>query len=69
MDTVVNRNISANFFWNKLSLKINFMHVVVKKKEGFFNTNFDFIFQLFGLEQKDQWCTQCKWKKACARFT
>lgn len=45
------------------------MHVVVKKKEGFFNTNFDFIFQLFGLEQKDQWCTQCKWKKACARFT
>jgi len=24
--------------------------------------------KLYGLEQKDMWCTQCKWKKACARF-
>lgn len=24
--------------------------------------------KVFGLEQRDLWCTQCKWKKACARF-
>jgi len=25
--------------------------------------------QVYGIEQKDLWCTQCKWKKACARFS
>ena len=25
--------------------------------------------QVYGIEQKDLWCTQCKWKKACGRFT
>ena len=24
--------------------------------------------KVYGLEQRDLWCTQCKWKKACARF-
>lgn len=24
--------------------------------------------KVYGIEQKDLWCTQCKWKKACARF-
>ncbi|RXG70627.1 Zinc finger protein [Armadillidium vulgare] len=24
--------------------------------------------KVYGMEQKDQWCTQCKWKKACSRF-
>lgn len=22
----------------------------------------------YGMEKKDMWCTQCKWKKACSRF-
>ena len=26
------------------------------------------IILFFILEQRDLWCTQCKWKKACARF-
>lgn len=25
--------------------------------------------KVYGMEKKDQWCTQCKWKKACTRFT
>jgi len=25
--------------------------------------------KVYGIEQKDLWCTQCKWKKACGRFT
>lgn len=25
--------------------------------------------KVYGLDQKDLWCTQCKWKKACGRFT
>uniref|UniRef100_A0A1B0D342 Uncharacterized protein n=1 Tax=Phlebotomus papatasi TaxID=29031 RepID=A0A1B0D342_PHLPP len=24
--------------------------------------------KVYGMEHKDQWCTQCKWKKACSRF-
>ncbi|XP_040565259.1 zinc finger protein 395 [Lepeophtheirus salmonis] len=24
--------------------------------------------KIYGLEQRELWCTQCKWKKACARF-
>ncbi|VVC97185.1 unnamed protein product [Leptidea sinapis] len=24
--------------------------------------------KVYGMEQRDQWCTQCKWKKACTRF-
>lgn len=24
--------------------------------------------KVYGIEQKELWCTQCKWKKACARF-
>ncbi|XP_029985258.1 zinc finger protein 395b isoform X2 [Sphaeramia orbicularis] len=24
--------------------------------------------KVYGLEQKDQWCTACRWKKACQRF-
>lgn len=24
--------------------------------------------KVYGLEQRELWCTQCKWKKACARF-
>jgi len=24
--------------------------------------------KVYGIEQKDMWCTQCKWKKACGRF-
>ena len=26
------------------------------------------VFQVYGIEQKDMWCTQCKWKKACGRW-
>lgn len=22
----------------------------------------------YGMENRDLWCTQCKWKKACTRF-
>ncbi|KAA0184082.1 hypothetical protein HAZT_HAZT000845 [Hyalella azteca] len=22
----------------------------------------------YGMEQKNEWCTQCRWKKACSRF-
>jgi len=25
--------------------------------------------KIYGLDGKDEWCTQCKWKKACARFS
>jgi len=25
--------------------------------------------KVYGLDQKELWCTQCKWKKACGRFT
>jgi len=25
--------------------------------------------KVYGIDQKDLWCTQCKWKKACGRFT
>ncbi|QQP57459.1 Uncharacterized protein FKW44_002465 [Caligus rogercresseyi] len=24
--------------------------------------------KVYGMEKKEQWCTQCKWKKACTRF-
>ncbi|ESO95618.1 hypothetical protein LOTGIDRAFT_144538, partial [Lottia gigantea] len=24
--------------------------------------------KIYGMENRDQWCTQCKWKKACSRF-
>jgi hypothetical protein len=24
--------------------------------------------KVYGMEQRDSWCTQCKWKKACSRF-
>lgn len=24
--------------------------------------------KVYGMERRDQWCTQCKWKKACSRF-
>ncbi|XP_026481634.1 zinc finger protein 395-like [Ctenocephalides felis] len=24
--------------------------------------------KVYGMEHRDQWCTQCKWKKACSRF-
>ncbi|CAG7836547.1 unnamed protein product [Allacma fusca] len=24
--------------------------------------------KVYGMERRDQWCTQCKWKKACTRF-
>ncbi|ETN60969.1 zinc finger protein 395 [Anopheles darlingi] len=24
--------------------------------------------KVYGMDHKDQWCTQCKWKKACTRF-
>ena len=27
------------------------------------------LFQVYGIDQKDLWCTQCKWKKACGRFS
>ena len=27
------------------------------------------VFQVYGIDQKELWCTQCKWKKACGRFT
>ena len=25
--------------------------------------------QVYGMENRDMWCTQCRWKKACTRFT
>jgi len=25
--------------------------------------------KVYGMEARDSWCTQCKWKKACTRFT
>lgn len=25
--------------------------------------------KVYGIDQKDLWCTQCKWKKACGRFS
>lgn len=24
--------------------------------------------KVYGMENREQWCTQCKWKKACNRF-
>ncbi|XP_050295551.1 zinc finger protein 395 [Anthonomus grandis grandis] len=24
--------------------------------------------KIYGMDQRSQWCTQCKWKKACSRF-
>lgn len=24
--------------------------------------------KVYGMQRRDQWCTQCKWKKACSRF-
>lgn len=24
--------------------------------------------KVYGMEHREQWCTQCKWKKACSRF-
>lgn len=24
--------------------------------------------KMYGMEHREQWCTQCKWKKACSRF-
>lgn len=24
--------------------------------------------KVYGMDQRDHWCTQCKWKKACTRF-
>lgn len=25
--------------------------------------------KVYGMENREMWCTQCKWKKACSRFT
>ncbi|XP_054154344.1 zinc finger protein 704-like [Oppia nitens] len=25
--------------------------------------------KVYGMDNRDSWCTQCKWKKACTRFT
>lgn len=25
--------------------------------------------KVYGMERRDMWCTQCKWKKACSRFS
>ena len=25
--------------------------------------------KVYGMDNRDNWCTQCKWKKACSRFT
>ncbi|XP_074656620.1 zinc finger protein 395-like [Tubulanus polymorphus] len=25
--------------------------------------------KIYGMDNRDMWCTQCKWKKACTRFT
>lgn len=25
--------------------------------------------KVYGMDNKESWCTQCKWKKACTRFT
>ncbi|CAG2168355.1 unnamed protein product [Oppiella nova] len=25
--------------------------------------------KVYGMDNRDSWCTQCKWKKACSRFT
>lgn len=25
--------------------------------------------KIYGMDQKANWCTQCKWKKACTRFS
>eukprot|EP00094_Tigriopus_californicus_P000193 TCALIF_00187-PA protein Name:"Similar to ZNF704 Zinc finger protein 704 (Homo sapiens)" AED:0.42 eAED:0.42 QI:0/0.5/0/0.8/0.75/0.8/5/0/238 len=25
--------------------------------------------KVYGMDQKESWCTQCKWKKACSRFS
>ncbi|XP_021344258.1 zinc finger protein 704-like, partial [Mizuhopecten yessoensis] len=25
--------------------------------------------KVYGMENRDMWCTQCKWKKACSRFS
>jgi len=25
--------------------------------------------KVYGMENRDMWCTQCRWKKACTRFT
>eukprot|EP00058_Branchiostoma_floridae_P017663 XP_002603152.1 hypothetical protein BRAFLDRAFT_198686 [Branchiostoma floridae] len=24
--------------------------------------------KVYGMENRDLWCTQCRWKKACSRF-
>ena len=24
--------------------------------------------KVYGIEHRDQWCTACRWKKACQRF-
>lgn len=24
--------------------------------------------KVYGMDNRDSWCTQCKWKKACSRF-
>lgn len=24
--------------------------------------------KVYGMDHRDHWCTQCKWKKACTRF-
>jgi hypothetical protein len=25
--------------------------------------------KVYGVDNRDQWCTQCRWKKACTRFS
>ena len=35
------------------------IHIIFKNSDSF---------QVYGIEQKDMWCTQCKWKKACGRW-
>lgn len=25
--------------------------------------------KVYGMEKRDMWCTACRWKKACQRFT
>lgn len=50
---------------NKTSSLLPTKHILHHKKP---RTDTKKCRKYYGMENRDLWCTQCKWKKACTRF-
>lgn len=54
------------YFWSLTSqLKKNYVKYFPRKPRGEAKK----CRKVYGMEKRDLWCTACRWKKACQRFT